>query len=134
MDPVLEVAEESVWKVISARGVVVTAEPRDGAPPVGRLRGMQTVEVERSLGPWLKLKRAPGWVRAQGGSRGQFSARLRVLFVCVCVCVFVRARMCRCVRDVVVSGIQPHARTDHCPPPLPPNTRTVHAQSPIVLS
>ncbi len=70
LEDVREVAEESVWKVIAPKGVMVMAAPQDDAEPVGRLRGMQMVEVELATGPWLKLKKANGWVRAQGGTRG----------------------------------------------------------------
>ena len=65
-----EVAEESVWKVIAPKGVVVLVQPEDEAAALGRLRGMQMVEVELAVGPWLKLKKTAGWVRAQGGTRG----------------------------------------------------------------
>ena len=73
LEDVREVAEESVWKVIAPRGVVVLVSPEDQAEPVGRLRGMQMVEVELAVGPWLKLKKADGWVRAQGGTRGELA-------------------------------------------------------------
>ncbi len=69
-----EVAEESVWKVIAPKGVAVLVQPEDEAAALGRLRGMQMVEVELAVGPWLKLKKTAGWVRAQGGTRGMPSA------------------------------------------------------------
>ncbi len=72
-----EVAEESVWKVIAPKGVAVLVQPEDEAAALGRLRGMQMVEVELAMGPWLKLKRTAGWVRAQGGTRGAPHARAR---------------------------------------------------------
>jgi hypothetical protein len=71
-----EVAEESVWKVIAPKGVAVLVEPEDQAAALGRLRGMQMVEVELAMGPWLKLKKTAGWVRAQGGTRGVPAARV----------------------------------------------------------
>ncbi len=77
LDDVREVAEESVWKVISPKGVIVFVDPQDDSEPVGRLRGMQMVEVELAVGPWLKLKKALGWVRAQGGSRGDITKFMR---------------------------------------------------------
>lgn len=70
LEDVREVAEESVWKVIAPKGVMVMLAPEDWAEPLGRLRGMQMVEVELAVGPWLKLKKTDGWVRAQGGKRG----------------------------------------------------------------
>jgi hypothetical protein len=70
LEDVREVAEESVWKVIAPKGVMVLVAPEDEAEALGRLRGMQMVEVELAVGPWLKLKKADGWVRAQGGKRG----------------------------------------------------------------
>ncbi len=69
-----EVAEESVWKVIAPKGVAVLVQPEDEAAALGRLRGMQMVEVELAVGPWLKLKKTAGWVRAQGGTRGALAA------------------------------------------------------------
>jgi len=64
-------AAKSVWKVIAPDDILVLAGPRDGEKPIGRLRRMQTVEVDREALPWLRIANVEGWVRVSGGKRGR---------------------------------------------------------------
>uniref|UniRef100_A0A7S0NFP6 Uncharacterized protein n=1 Tax=Hanusia phi TaxID=3032 RepID=A0A7S0NFP6_9CRYP len=73
--------ECSTWKVIAAKGVVVHSGPGEEFEPIGRLKGMQLVDVDGQDGPWLRLSEsgpgAGGWVRSanngrKGGPKGVF--------------------------------------------------------------
>lgn len=60
-----------MWKVIAPKGLIVHAGPGDDFKALGRLMGMQIVEVDAEQGVWLKLAQPiggqEGWVRKEEG-------------------------------------------------------------------